>query len=158
MSETTSGVLPKMLASWTDRPETWKIPHETTLKDCDRFNRLLATGVEQFHLISKLDELWNPEVARGTVGYEQSDEEEILQYYLNWLGNAESVAEEPKGYLLAGYVFQIVPEFHRCLDVPRGVCTGDAEFFAGGDLTGIRDRAIDDNRSGETVEMHRSGD
>ncbi len=160
MSDLAGGtnVLRKVLGSPSGRPETLKARHEKAMKDCDEFERYLDAVLARFQLITRVDEMWNAGVARGSVEYDNYDEQEISGYYREWLVVAEAVALELEDYRTSGFTFPHSEEFLTCLVDARGICTSDEEFFAGSNLEAVRDRAIADHHAGESVEIQDSRD
>ena len=150
------GVLRKLIGSSCEQSENWKVGHDQAMKACDRFELTLGVGVERFHLISKIDEMWNSAVACGTLAHDPTDEREITELYRQWLNVAENVAAELADYRLAGIPFNRATEFSTCLENARGICTPDEQFFAGPNLEAMRDRAIDAYEAGETIAIQDS--
>ena len=122
------------------------------------FTQTLSLLVELFHKICIHDEEWNSAVARGTVEYAESDERNLFEEYRHWLHHADPLAATLKNGLEAGFSFPQTAAFQKCLEAARGVCTDDAEFFSGDELTELRDAAIESHRRGETDKLLETGD
>ncbi len=140
------------------RPDHSKSGGDGAKEGSDRFDQDLASILERFQLVSKLDELWNADVASGKLAYNDGDEEEISGYYRDWLAAAEQVAVELKARQTSDLTFPQAEEFLICLQNARGVCTPDEVFFSGPAFEALEARAIAASLAGETVEFQELGD
>ncbi len=147
------GVLHKVIGGLPGAVGTSTSERDRTTKAGLWDRRLVEAAVERFLLITKLDELWNADVARGRLAYDEADEREITGLYRRWLAEAEAVATGCDLSALDPHDASRAAQLAIFMQDARGICTPDEEFFAGPALEDLADRAIAAHRAGETVEI-----
>lgn len=153
-----SSVLRKVMTSPVGPDETPTRFHPER-GEAEAMDSALRLILDQFRLISQIDDLWDEGVAAGRIRYDAADEEEIGRYYREWLDAAEKLAVELRAHEAA----HATPprdrdEFLDRLGAARGICTPDEVFFSGPAFRALEQSAIDAFHAGETVEFEEMGD
>ena len=153
-----SGLLHKVVGSSFADPQLPATGGDRAAAPPREFERMLAAVVERFGLISKLDELYSDDVARGLIAYDPADEAIITELYREWRDGAEGVAVRLREFRAGGMTFALADSFEALLQDARGICTPDEVFFSGPAFRALEQSAIDAFRAGETVEFEEMED
>jgi hypothetical protein len=146
----TARLLQDQLKLAESQAEAWKADYEDA-RDCHVLEFLLRTWLRLLEDIEDLDNKVRLLVLRGEA--EVNAEDAAADFYQHWFQAATKTLlpflthMEEKGYQVERAV-----EFRNAYREVQGILTPDGEFFSGEQVAGLRDKAIDAHRRGETEE------
>lgn len=139
------------LSLYVEASEQWKQDH-TQAMACYTFEDLLERGVLVYRVIVNADEHWRADVAAGRKPYEKSVDEALREAFQFWLRPYAFIADRLEYFEKSGFEVKHAREFRSCAREVLGILTPDDQFFVDDELVKLRDKAIDDHRSGNCIE------
>ena len=122
------------------------------------FDAFLASAIALFDEVSAVDAEWHTAMFGGEIPWDEAEWGRVRNLYRDWAEAGRGLlptlaALEADGRDVVGAVL-----FRENLNEVKGIMTPDDEFFVGDKLIELRDRAIDADLRGETVEFEEFGD
>jgi hypothetical protein len=138
--------------AYEDECDLWKADHERAMVYF-RFCDLLRDGIQIFHDICRLDENWRLGIFKGNIPYDASFDGKIRSLVDRFYRTTISIERDvlPAFETQFGAVEHAVEFRSVCKDI-LGMMSADDEFFKDDALLTLRDRAIEDDERGSTVE------
>ncbi|SFH71473.1 hypothetical protein [Planctomicrobium piriforme] len=113
-----------------------------------QLEQIIGDRIEDFAQISQYDLEIRRKVFREETEFDAAVELEIGTSYREWFNFCEQFAVDVRGVEAAGFKVRQSEEFLKCFEAVRGLLSEDATFFSGPVLVEMKDRAIDEHRSG----------
>ncbi len=82
------GIVNTRIQACTRRADVWQ-DETVALERCRLFERVLASYVEIFYIITALEESWREDVFQGVTNYDANVDERIRELYRQWLAGAD---------------------------------------------------------------------
>ncbi len=143
----------QLLAHLARRTETWKTDHDGAML-CRDAEATAALAIAVFLAIDVIDMNRRAAVLAGREPFDPAEDDIIEGLYREWTDSAGHVAAMIDAAEADGFDVNFSEPFRRANREAQAMFVPDSQYFSGQALTDLRDRAIDDHRSGLTADLH----
>lgn len=132
--------------------EQWKANHIDAMS-CRDVEDFLRLAVGAFDWIVREDENYRSDVAKGSVQYDQSVADNILELFRQWRDACTHFIRRVEECERLDFKVEYASQFRSYLREADGILTPDSEFLSHPALVDLRDAAIDDFRAGSCEDV-----
>lgn len=147
MSTTQFRSVRNRLKGYADDVQEWKSEHDRAMQ-CMDFELLLQHGLSLYETVNWIDETWRSRMFAKNQAFDQEMADLVEDLYKWWLRPCDVLLEELRN-LERDFSVEYAEQFRSACREVKGLLTPDDEFFSGGDLVTLRDKALDAHERGE---------
>lgn len=140
----------KEVKRYRDDVEGWKKLHDDLQEDCWIWEDLIAKANFIFLRYLKLDHDIQQAILTSVIDYSEETEQEMWTLLRDWLDISRQLIPQVDRLKQSYGSVDGSEDLLRNVKEAEAMLTPDDEFFSGDKLVSLRDRAIEDHRSGET--------